>query len=234
MSTTGRIPGPEGHLLGRGWGILRPSGQERAISGLGGSPHFLTDGVYCVEHLAEIPHEEGTPAMPTTNPAPLAPASRRVVLVDDHGAIVEMLKQVVELIPGYRVIGHAAEVGAALELCRREQPDIIVLDIMMPPTSGLALLGELRGACPLARVLIFSGHLPPAAIQRALSWGVHGLVGKMAALDEFRHALQAVGSGQVYFSRAASEEIRNLVNFKAARVVRLTERESLHGGRRGR
>jgi DNA-binding NarL/FixJ family response regulator len=163
--------------------------------------------------------------MPTTNPAPLAPASRRVVLVDDHGAIVEMLKQVVELIPGYRVIGHAAEVGAALELCRREQPDIIVLDIMMPPTSGLALLGELRGACPLARVLIFSGHLPPAAIQRALSWGVHGLVGKMAALDEFRHALQAVGSGQVYFSRAASEEIRNLVNFKAARVVRLTERE---------
>ena len=145
---------------------------------------------------------------------PRPPLSRRVVLVDDHGAIVEMLKQVVELIPGYRVVGHAADVDAALDLCRREQPDVIVLDIMLPPTSGLVILGELRAACPNARVMIFSGHLPPAAIQRALSSGVHGLVGKMAALDEFRHALQAVGSGQVYFSRAASEEIRNLVNFK--------------------
>jgi DNA-binding NarL/FixJ family response regulator len=157
--------------------------------------------------------------------APSLPSRCRVVLIDDHSAIIEMLQQVVESVPGYKVVGSAPEAGQALELCRREQPDLIVLDLVLPPASGLVLLGDLQAACPRARVIIFSGYLHPASIERALSSGVHGLVEKMAALDEFREALRAVSSGNVYFCRSASEEIRNLVNLKPARSARLTERE---------
>jgi DNA-binding NarL/FixJ family response regulator len=158
-------------------------------------------------------------------PTPRLPAACRVVLIDDHSAIIEMLQQVVESVPGYKVVGSAPEVGLALELCRREQPDLIVLDLVLPPASGLALLGDLQAACPRARVINLTGYLPPASIQRALSSGVHGLVEKMAALDEFREAMRAVSSGKVYFCRAASEEIRNMVNLKPTRTARLTERE---------
>lgn len=152
----------------------------------------------------------------------------RVVIIDDHVAIVEMIRQVVESLPGYQVVGFAVEARAALEVCRRELPDLIVLDLVMPPASGLALLIELRAACGSAGVVIFSGNLTAASIQLALTSGAHGLVEKTASLGEFREALQAVGAGRVYFSRAASEAIRNLVNLKpahACRAVRLSERE---------
>jgi DNA-binding NarL/FixJ family response regulator len=152
------------------------------------------------------------------------------VIVDDHNAIVEMLRQVVEGSPGHRVIGSAGAAAVALELCRREQPDVIVLDLVMPPTSGLAILAELRAGCPRAGILIFSGHLPAGVIQRALSSGALGLVEKTAPLDEFRAALLAVAAGQTYFSRSASEAIRNLVNLKPPRPgrgLRLTEREKM-------
>ncbi len=160
-------------------------------------------------------------ALPRPNPR------CRVVIIDDHVAVVEMIRQVVEL-AGFQVVGSAEEVGAALELCRREQPDLIILDLVMPPASGLALLIELRTACGRSRIMIFSGNLSAAAIQRALTSGAHGLVEKTAPLGEFRAALHAVGAGRIYFSRAASETVRGLVNLKparASRAVRVTERE---------
>jgi DNA-binding NarL/FixJ family response regulator len=162
-------------------------------------------------------------------PTPLRqPPPARVVIIDDHVAIVEMIRQFVETAPGFRVIGSAAEVVAALELCRREQPDLIILDLVMPPASGLALLNELRIACAQARVMIFSGNLEAATIERALSSGAHGLVDKSAPPGEFREALAAVTAGRIYFSRAASEAIRTFVSLQPARAgrgVRLTERE---------
>ncbi len=151
-----------------------------------------------------------------------------MVIVDDHTAIIEMMRKVVESIPGYKVVGCAMDAAEAREVCRRERPDLIVLDLVLPEVSGFALHDELRGICARARVLVFSGHLRSASVRDALLSGAHGLVEKSASLEEFRHALRAVGSGQIYFSRASSEVIRKIVNrdpAHAVRLVRLTERE---------
>jgi DNA-binding NarL/FixJ family response regulator len=148
--------------------------------------------------------------------------------VDSHAAIIEMTAQVVESISGFKVVGGAGDPGSLRELCRRERPDVVVADLMLPRASGPAVLGELRAACGGARVLIFSGHLRPALVRAALLSGAHGLVEKSAPLEEFRRALRAVGSGQVYLGRSGSDEIRNLVNGGTARhprPPRLTERE---------
>lgn len=155
-------------------------------------------------------------------------AIRRVVIVEDHTAILEMMKAAVEGIPGYKVVGYAQDVAAARELCRREQPALAILDLGLPGGSGLALLPQLRTVSPLTRVLVFSGHLRGAAIRAALLAGVHGLVEKTAPLEEFEQALRAVCSGRVHFSRFASEEIRSQVQRRTGgppRIVRLTPRE---------
>jgi DNA-binding NarL/FixJ family response regulator len=135
---------------------------------------------------------------------------------------------VVEGIPGYQVVGYAQDVASARELCRQEQPAVLILDLGLPRGSGLGLLPELRTVSPQTRVIIFSGLLRAASIRAALLSGAHGLVEKTAPLQEFEQALRAVGSGQVYFSRFASEEIRSLVQRRAdapPRIVRLTDRE---------
>jgi len=157
-----------------------------------------------------------------------APASRRVVIVEDQTAIVELMKAAIEAAPGYRVIGQAGDIDAARELCSRERPGLVVLDLALPSGSGLSLLGELRAVCPRARVIIFSANLRPGTIRAAMLAGAHGLVEKTAPLRELHEALQAVAEGQVYYSRFASEAIRQIVHGGPRgrnRLVRLTDRE---------
>jgi DNA-binding NarL/FixJ family response regulator len=160
--------------------------------------------------------------------SPPVPSLRRVVIVEDHSALHGMMRAVVESVPGFRVAGYAKDLASARELCRREKPALVILDLGLPQGSGLTLLPELRTLSPLTRVMIFSGNLRAATIRAALLSGAHGLVEKTASLEEFEQALRAIGSGQVYFSRFASEEIRSLVQRRAGGpppIVRLTERE---------
>jgi len=161
-------------------------------------------------------------------PARTPPPVRRVVLIDDHTAILDMMQTAVEELPGFRVVGRAQTAAEARELCRRTRPDIVILDLRLPEASGLSLLPELQAAWGRSRVIIFSGHLRLGVIRAALLAGAHGLVEKTATLDEFHRALRLVGAGQVYFSRYTSDEIRRLVQRPAGqpkRLVRLTERE---------
>jgi len=168
------------------------------------------------------------PASTTAGPERPAPPRCRVAIIDDHTAIIGMMARVVEAIAGYKVIGCAMSAPEARELCRRSQPDLIVLDLVLPNVVGFSLHEELRRVCPRARVVIFSGHLRGAAIRDALLSGAHGLVEKSASLEEFDQALRSVGAGQIYFSRAASDAIRRIVHRDPAQPVpaaRLTDRE---------
>ncbi len=164
-------------------------------------------------------------AIPAVPSAPAA--SRRILIVEDQAAIREMMKGAVESMEGYRVIGGAGDIDEAGRLCRQQQPDVLVVDLALPSGSGFELISSVRAACPRTRVVIFSGHLRPGIIRRALLSGAHGFVEKTAALEEFHLALQAAASGQVYFSRFASEQVRQLVrsDSRGPRTIRITERE---------
>lgn len=141
-----------------------------------------------------------------------APQDIKVVIVDDHAAIIEMMTQVVESLPGFKVVGHALNGEAALVLCRSQQVDIIILDLVMPGMSGLALMHDLKALLPEARVMIFTGSLNPAAVRGAITAGVLGVVEKMASLDVFRAALRAVAAGQEYYGPLAGRLIKTLVS----------------------
>jgi DNA-binding NarL/FixJ family response regulator len=149
---------------------------------------------------------------PFPTKAASASAPVKVVIVDDHAAIIGMMTQVVESIPGFKVVGTALEGATALTICRNQPVDIVILDLMLPDVSGLALLGDLAVICPHARILIFTGNLTSSAMRGALSAGVLGVVEKMAPLETFRAALQSVAQGQTYFGPLAGELIKGLVS----------------------
>lgn len=164
-------------------------------------------------------------AMPAVS-SPLA-STRRIVIVEDQVAIREMMKGAVESMEGYRVIADAGDLDEAGRVCRQQQPDILVLDLVLPSGSGFELISRIKTVCPRTRVVIFSGNLRPGVIRRALLSGAHGFVEKTAALEEFHRALRAAAADQVYFSRFASEQVRQLVrsDSKAPRTIRITDRE---------
>ena len=151
-----------------------------------------------------------TPPFPAKTLSTSSPV--RVVIVDDHAAIIGMMTQVVETIPGFKVVGTALDGEMALMICRNQPVDIVILDLMLPDVSGLALLGDLAVICPQARILIFTGNLTASAMRGALSAGVLGVVEKMASLETFRSALLSVSQGQTYFGPLAGELIKGLVS----------------------
>lgn len=167
--------------------------------------------------------------MPPTQSPSRGPARPcRVVIVDRHRAVLDMMTRIIESLPGFAVVGHAGDAGAIRQLCRREQPDVVIVDLMLPGSSGMGVLAEVREVSGQARVLIFSSILRPELVRGAVLSGARGLVGRSSTLGEFCQALRAVASGQIHFDRSGNDEIRNLVGRRPGdrrHHARLTERE---------
>jgi DNA-binding NarL/FixJ family response regulator len=153
---------------------------------------------------------------------------KRVLIVDDHEVVVTMLRQLIEALPGFEVVGVAADAAPALELAARVRPDIVVLDLVLQRSFGMTVLAELRTRLPETRFLIFSGNLRLSAVRQALSAGVLGMIDKGSSLEEFRVTLEQVAAGQPYFAGEAGALIRELVQRRGEEkspVVELSPRE---------
>lgn len=155
----------------------------------------------------------------------------RVVIIDDHAVLSELITSVVDSLRNFHVIGRVQTEDEALALCGREQPDLVILDLVLSASSGLTLLEKLGALCPRARVLIFSGNLTPGLVAQVLAAGAFGLISKTVTLDEFRAALLAVAAGRTHFSPEISAIIKNLVTdpplFPTPGRLRLSRREEI-------
>ena len=102
--------------------------------------------------------------------------------------------------PGFVVVGEASTGTEALELAATLRPDVAVLDISMPGTSGLRVAAELRQRVPETQVLILSMHDNTEYVLESLRAGVHGYLLKDTAATELRGAIRAVRRGESFFS----------------------------------
>jgi len=135
----------------------------------------------------------------------------RVVIIDDHHMLSELLTSVIDSLKGFRVVGSAHTALEALALCDREQPDLIILDLVLSHTFDLKLLDRLSRLCPRSRVVIYSGNLTADIIKQVLAAGTYSLISKSVTLAEFRTALLAVVAGRTHFSPDVSGLIKGLV-----------------------
>lgn len=139
-----------------------------------------------------------------------------------------MMTTVIDSIETHKVVGRALDATEAVKVCRKEQPDVIILDLVLGKTMADEVLPQLRKVCPKAKVLVFSGNLELPAIRGVVAARVDGIVEKMASIRELRAALSALAEGQVYFGPFASEQIKELVRRqvpRAAPAVTLSARE---------
>jgi two-component system nitrate/nitrite response regulator NarL len=139
----------------------------------------------------------------------------KVVIIDDHAMIVELITEIFGQWKGYKVVGHAASCRDAQAICKREKPDFVILDIGLPDASGLDAFKQIKALFPNVHVLIFSGNLSDTHIRAALTAGVDGIISKASATAELKAAILSVSTGRTYLCAQTSEAVRLMVRSPA-------------------
>lgn len=137
--------------------------------------------------------------------------AKRIVIVEDHTAIREMLAEILRTDPSYKIVGESGDGQKALTLIVETKPDVLVLDARLPGLSGVDILRRLNKQLKNTRVLVFSGYETPALVREMLEAGAHGFIEKTAGLVEFKKGLETVANGGTYFGPGVAALLRNVV-----------------------
>jgi len=122
----------------------------------------------------------------------------RVLIVDDHAVVRAGLRLLVDAEDDLETVGEAGDAREAVFEARSTEPDVILLDIVMPDQSGLEALPTLLHEHPAARVLILSMQDDPRYVREAFAAGASGYVLKEAADAEVVAAVREVARGGRY------------------------------------
>jgi DNA-binding NarL/FixJ family response regulator len=120
--------------------------------------------------------------------------SIRVLIVDDEAPFTEMVRALLEVEQGIEVVGAAADGKQAVKLALQLAPDVIVMDISMPVMDGLDATRVIREQDPTANVLILTGSLNTAEVDRARTVGAAGYLTKDRISGELVAEIRNLGS----------------------------------------
>lgn len=160
----------------------------------------------------------------------------RVLLADDH-AVVRLGFRLLLEGAGAEVVGEADSGESAIRLYAELRPDLLLMDVSMPGSGGLAALERLRIWAPQARVLMLSAHHDDIVPVRALRLGAAGYLCKRAAPAEFLRAVGEVAAGRRYLDPELAQTVALAqLSGSANPLEALTEKElavflKLAGGR---
>ncbi|WP_237023427.1 response regulator [Lacunisphaera limnophila] len=152
---------------------------------------------------------------------------KRIIIVEDHTAIREMLAEILKVDPAYKIVGESGEGLQACQLCLDLKPDLIVLDARLPGLSGVDILRRISKQLKATRVMVFSAYESPALVREMLEAGAHGFVEKTAGLGEFKKGLETIAHGGTYFGPGVAALLRTVVANKnpGSGIETLTDRE---------
>jgi len=132
----------------------------------------------------------------------------RVLIADDHRMLADALKGVL----GSRceVVATVSDGRALLEEAARLQPDVVVLDIVMPRLNGLEAGRQLKAKMPKVKLIFMTMHDDPYLVGEAFRAGASGFLLKEAAASELNDALDQVLRGSSYVTPSAAEGLTNI------------------------
>lgn len=131
----------------------------------------------------------------------------RVILVDDHVVVRSGVKRLLEEQPDLQVVAEADTGDEAYKLYHQHQPDVLILDMDMPDSSGLATLARLIAREPSARVLMFSSKPEMTFAVQAISAGAKGYILKSSSAEDMVFAIRQLSRGKSYLSPEVAQEI---------------------------
>lgn len=134
-----------------------------------------------------------------------------VVVVEDHKLVREMWVQLFAGRKDIEVVGESGSFDDAIEMIKNKRPDVVLLDINLPESSGLDAVPLIRKYSPGSKIIAVSMHNQPAYTKKMLQLGAKGYVTKNSSHEEIFAAIDAVMSGKTYVCM----EIKNILSEQA-------------------
>ena len=132
----------------------------------------------------------------------------RILIADDHSLVRMGLRMLIATAKDLEIVGEAENGEAAVQLAKARNPDIVIMDLVMPVLNGTDATNAIRKSLPNTQVLLLTTFAAPEEISAALNSGAAGALLKSSANAELLKAIRLIASGKTFISN----EIRELLS----------------------
>ena len=151
----------------------------------------------------------------------------RVLLVDDHGVVRRGLRGYLELLDDIDVVGEAENGLLAIEAVDKLEPDVVLMDLVMPQLDGIGAIERIKADHPAVQIVALTSFIEEEKVTAALAAGASGFILKDADADDVAAAIRAAHNDEVHLDPAAARILAQGMRTRsnAPAVEPLTERE---------
>ena len=149
----------------------------------------------------------------------------RVLLVDDHMVVRSGLSTVLSVYDDLKLVGEAGDGEEAIRLCERLQPDVILMDLLMPKMDGVTAIKTIKSRWPQIQIIALTSFKEKEYVEGALKAGANGYLLKDVSAEELINAVRRAVAGQPSLSPEAAQVLIHNVSEPAQPDVEMTGRE---------
>lgn len=124
----------------------------------------------------------------------------RLIVVDDHSKVHFTIASLIKLLDDVELIAQGSTGQEAIALCREYQPDIVLMDIVMPELDGIAATRQIVAEFPAIKILALSGFQDQSSVRAMIEAGAVGYVLKTSSMQDLANTIRAVYAGKAIFS----------------------------------
>ncbi|HEY6539693.1 MAG TPA: response regulator transcription factor [Ktedonobacteraceae bacterium] len=128
----------------------------------------------------------------------------RLLIIDDHEMVREGLKAMLSAEPDFSIVGDAANAEAAFALIERLRPDIILLDVRLPGTSGIEVCRAVTERYPETAVIILTTFTDESLVEQCIKAGARGFIVKDIERFDLKRSIRAVARGEAAIDTKAA------------------------------
>jgi NarL family two-component system response regulator LiaR len=149
----------------------------------------------------------------------------RVLIVDDHRVVRSGLAGFIEAYDDLELVGEAPDGEAAVTMCDSFQPDVVLMDLVMPNMDGAEATAKIREKCPDIQVIALTSFKEEDLVQRALQAGAIGYLLKNVSADALADAIRAAHEGKPTLAPEAAQALIQATTRPPEPDFDLTDRE---------
>jgi NarL family two-component system response regulator LiaR len=123
-----------------------------------------------------------------------------IILVDDHSTVHRGIAAIIEVFDDLELVAQGSNGKEAVQLCDEHQPDIVLMDVIMPVMNGIEATKIIHGKYPDIKILALSSFQDQESVRAMIDAGAIGYVLKNSSIDDLAHTIRAAYSGKSVFS----------------------------------